>query len=96
MGQTAPYRTPNRYITSASELLALPGFGRDRYREARALRDGAAVRHHASTSAPPRASVLDAFLGHGHTDFSSDPEALGKNRADRDRLFPDATNCRGL
>ena len=31
MGQTVPYRTPNRYITSASELLALPGFGHDRY-----------------------------------------------------------------
>ena len=31
MGQVPPYRTPNRYITSASELLALPGFGRDRY-----------------------------------------------------------------
>ena len=31
MGQTLPYRTANRYITSTSELLALPGFGRDRY-----------------------------------------------------------------
>jgi len=31
MGQTPPYRTPNRYITSTTELLALPGFGRDRY-----------------------------------------------------------------
>ncbi|MGN6454415.1 MAG: type II secretion system minor pseudopilin GspK, partial [Steroidobacteraceae bacterium] len=31
MGQAPPYRAPNRYITSASELLALPGFGRDRY-----------------------------------------------------------------
>jgi general secretion pathway protein K len=31
MGQTPPYRTANRYITSTSELLALPGFGRDRY-----------------------------------------------------------------
>src|SRR2546430_12752479 len=31
MGQRQPYRTANRYITSASELLALPGFGRERY-----------------------------------------------------------------
>jgi len=31
MGQTPPYRTANRYITSTTELLALPGFGRDRY-----------------------------------------------------------------
>src|SRR6266446_10409783 len=31
MGLTPAYRTANRYITSTSELLALPGFGRDRY-----------------------------------------------------------------
>ncbi len=31
MGQAPPYRTPNMYITSASELLALPGFGHERY-----------------------------------------------------------------
>jgi general secretion pathway protein K len=30
-GQTPPYRTPDRPITSVSELLALPEFGRDRY-----------------------------------------------------------------
>jgi general secretion pathway protein K len=29
--QTPAYRTPDRPITSISELLALPGFGRDRY-----------------------------------------------------------------
>lgn len=29
--QSPSYRTPDRPITSASELLALPGFGRDRY-----------------------------------------------------------------
>jgi general secretion pathway protein K len=31
LSQVPPYRTANRQITSASELLALPGFGRDRY-----------------------------------------------------------------
>ena len=40
-----PYRTPNRYITSASELLALPGFGRDRYVTLCPLRDRAPLRH---------------------------------------------------
>jgi general secretion pathway protein K len=30
-GQTPAYRTPDRPITNISELLALPGFGRDRY-----------------------------------------------------------------
>jgi len=29
--QNPPYRTPNILVTSSSELLALPGFGRDRY-----------------------------------------------------------------
>lgn len=31
LSQIPPYRTANRQITSASELLALPGFGPDRY-----------------------------------------------------------------
>lgn len=31
-GQQPPYRTANRWITSTSELLALPGFGTERYR----------------------------------------------------------------
>jgi len=30
-GLTPPYRPPNMMVTSVSELLALPGFGRDRY-----------------------------------------------------------------
>lgn len=33
LSQTPPYRTANREITSASELLALPGFGAKRYRK---------------------------------------------------------------
>jgi general secretion pathway protein K len=31
LGQTPPYRPPNLPITSISELMALPGFGRDRF-----------------------------------------------------------------
>lgn len=31
-GQQPPYRTANRWITSTSELLSLPGFGAERYR----------------------------------------------------------------
>lgn len=31
LGQTPPYRPPNMPITSISELMALPGFGRDRF-----------------------------------------------------------------
>jgi general secretion pathway protein K len=85
MGQTPPYRTPNRYITSASELLALPGFGRDRYVAVApyvtALPYG--VKLNVCTAKAP---VLDAFLGHG--DFSSDVEGLAKNRASASGCFP--------
>jgi len=85
MGQTPPYRTPNRYITSATELLALPGFGRDRYVAlapyVTALPYG--VKLNVCTAQP---MVLDAFLGHG--DFSSDVEGLAKNRAAATGCFP--------
>jgi general secretion pathway protein K len=85
MGQTPPYRTPNRYITSASELLALPGFGRDRYVALApyviALPYG--VKLNICTAKP---LVLDAFLGHG--DFSSDVDGLAKNRASAGGCFP--------
>jgi general secretion pathway protein K len=85
MGQMPPYRTPNRYITSASELLALPGFGRDRYATlapyVTALPYGANL--NVCTAKGP---VIDAYLGHG--DFSSDPESLGKNRAAATGCFP--------
>src|SRR5215469_18951893 len=85
MGQTPPYRTPNRYITSASELLALPGFGRDRYVTlspyVTALPYG--VNLNICTAKPV---VLDAYLG--HVDFSSDADGLMKNRAAAAACFP--------
>ncbi|MDE2137920.1 MAG: type II secretion system minor pseudopilin GspK [Gammaproteobacteria bacterium] len=85
MGQMPPYRTPNRYITSASELLALPGFGHDRYVTlapyVTALPYGVSL--NICTAKGP---VLDAYLGHG--DFSSDPEGLTKNRAAATGCFP--------
>lgn len=91
MGQTVPYRTPNRYITSASELLALPGFGRDRYVKlapyVTALPNGSTI--NVCTASP---FVLDAFLGAGKTDFSSDPEALSRNRQNTTGCFPTITN----
>ena len=85
MGQTPPYRTPNSYITSASELLALPGFGRDRYVAlapyVTALPHGVNV-----NLCTAKAQVLDAFLGHG--DFSSDVAGLARNRATANGCFP--------
>ncbi|MGP8034520.1 MAG: type II secretion system minor pseudopilin GspK [Steroidobacteraceae bacterium] len=89
MGQTPPYRTPNRYITSATELLALPGFGRDRYLAlapyVTALPWG--VKLNICTAKP---QVLDAYIG--HVDFSSDPDSLAKNRAVATGCFPNLTD----
>jgi general secretion pathway protein K len=88
MGQTPPYRTANRYITSTSELLALPGFGRDRYLKlapyVTALPYGGSGTPVNICTAP--GAVLDAYLG--HRDFSSDPDSLAKNRADAPGCFP--------
>ncbi len=83
MGQTPPYRTANRYITSTSELLALPGFGRDRYLKlapyVTALPYGTPV-----NICSARDRVLNAYLG--HVDFDAD--SLAKNRADAPGCFP--------
>jgi general secretion pathway protein K len=80
MGQTPPYRTPNRYITSTSELLALPGFGRDRYL-ALAPYIAALPKDTKINVCTARDKVLDAFLAEGQTDFSSTAGQLDKNRA---------------
>lgn len=78
MGQVPPYRTPNRYITSATELLALPGFGRDRYLALApyvvALPYGTKLN---ICNADPR--LLDAYLG--HIEFSSNADDFNKNRS---------------
>jgi len=91
MGQVPPYRTANRYITSASELLALPGFGRDRYLRVApyvtALPQGTLL--NVCTAPGP---VLDAFLGSGKSDFGSDPDALAKNRLNAPGCFPTLAN----
>ena len=87
MGQTPPYRTANRYITSPTELLALPGFGRDRY-----LKLAPYV-----TALPPDAAlnictasglVLDSYLQAGRSEYGTDPEQLAKNRVAANGCFP--------
>ena len=85
MGQVPPYRTPNRYITSATELLALPGFGRDRYLALApyviALPYGTKL--NICTAKP---QILDAYLG--HIEFSSDAPGFTKNRGASTGCFP--------
>jgi general secretion pathway protein K len=92
LGQTPPYLTANQYLTSTTELLALPGFGRENYRKLAPY----------ITALPPETGatlnicsasgvVLDAVKGTSR-DFSSDPEALDKNRATTPGCFPDKTS----
>jgi general secretion pathway protein K len=90
LGQTPPYLAANRYLTSTSELLALPGFGRENFARLAPY----------ITALPPdtplnicsaRAQVLDAFST--TTTFSSDGGAgLEKNRQSAPGCFPDLTS----
>ncbi len=79
-----PYHSPNLPITSASELLALPGFGRARFEKIApyitALPQSARVNY---CSASP--VVLNAFLGH---EEYGDPKEFAKQRAAADTCFP--------
>ena len=90
LGQTPPYRTANMYITSTSELLALPGFGRDRYKKLEpfvtALPYGTALN---LCTAP--GAVLDAYIP-GRQEFGLDPEGLAKNRQAAGACFPKLTD----
>jgi len=93
MGQTPPYRTANRYITSTTELLALPGFGRDRYLALApyiaALPYGTKI-----NVCTAKDKVLDAFLPQGQTEFSATAGQLDKNRtaATTGGCFPTIAN----
>ena len=77
-GQSPPYRTANRPITSTSELLALPGFGAERYRRLQpyvaALPPGTSIN---VCTAP--GIVLDTLVP-GLDRFGQDPKQLATNR----------------
>jgi general secretion pathway protein K len=78
--QDPPYRAPNAPITSVSELLALPGFGAERYNRlvpyVTALPPGTPLN---VCTAP--GEVIDAVLGEDR-EFGIDPEALARTRED--------------
>jgi len=93
MGQTPPYRTANRYITSTTELLALPGFGRDRYL-ALAPYIAALPKDTPVNLCTVKDKVLDAFLPQGQTEFSSTQGQLEKNRTGSPGCFPTLDNYR--
>ena len=77
--QQPPYRTANTPVTSTSELLALPGFGRERYMKlapyVAALPPG--TRLNVCTAS---GVVLDAMLGDEINYSGLKPEELAKNR----------------
>lgn len=80
LSQDPPYRPPNSPITSVSELLALPAFGRERYLRLapHVVALPADVRLNVCTAS---GFVLDAY-NDGQREYSVDPEELAKKRAD--------------
>lgn len=85
--QAPPYRTANTIITSTSELLALPGFGRERYTKlapyVAALPPGTQLNLCTASGI-----LLDAIIATGHSEYR-DPEALGNNR--KEQCYPETT-----
>jgi general secretion pathway protein K len=90
LSQTPPYRAANQYITSTSELLALPKFGRENYMKLApyivALPPDTKLN---VCSASP--VVLDAFNVPGNLEYSTDTASFDKNRASAppNACFPD-------
>lgn len=88
LGQTPPYLTANRYITSTTELMGLPGFDRQHYNliapYVAALPQG--VKLNVCTAS---GTVLDAYIGPGHQEYGgTESENLTKNRANAGGCFP--------
>jgi len=86
MGQNPPYLAANQYITSTTELLALPGFGRENYAKLApfiaALPPGSKL-----NLCTAKGKVLDAF-DKTQTQWE-DEAALQKQRANSPGCFPD-------
>ena len=94
MGQTPPYRAANRYITSTTELLALPGFGRERYLALAPYIAALPVKSTTINVCTVKDKVLDAFLPPGQTEFSATQGQLEKNRTGTTGCFPTLQNYR--
>lgn len=87
MGQSPPYLTANQYITSITELLALPGFGHERYAKLApfitALPPGMPLN---ICTAP--GAVLDAFTPSQTQWSGANSSNLDKTRAETPGCFP--------
>lgn len=85
LAQSPPYRAANIPVTSISELLAIPGFGRDRYNRIEpylaALPPGTIINICTASGV-----LLDALSG--KTEYSTDPARLASERAQSKGCFP--------
>jgi general secretion pathway protein K len=85
--QDPPYRAPNTFITTPAELLALPGFGRERYLKLAPF--VTALPRDASINICTAGGVLlDALVGPTEKSYGANPEALAKSR--ESGCFPSA------
>ncbi len=82
--QTPPYLPPNGPITSASELLALPGFGLERFRRLEPFVAALPIGTTVNLCTAP-GEVIDSF-GVGFRQFSVDPVQLANSR--KKKCFP--------
>jgi general secretion pathway protein K len=90
LGQTPPYLAANRYLTSTSELLALPKFGRENFAKLAPYISALPPATALNVCTAP-AQVLDAFAT--QTTFMSDGGAgLAKNREAAPGCFPELTS----
>ena len=87
LSQNPPYLAANRYLTSISELLALPGFGRENFTKLAPYITALPPATPLNICSAP-AQVLDAFTT--QTTFSGDGGGgLAKNREGAPGCFPD-------
>jgi general secretion pathway protein K len=77
-GQQPPYRAANRWITSTSELLALPGFGAERYRLLQPY--VAALPNDTKLNVCTAPGLVLDTLAPGMKAFGQDPKLLAQNR----------------
>ncbi len=92
-GLDPPYHTANTFITSTSELLALPGFGRERYLKI-APYVAALPRDTFINVCSASGTLLDALNPLQSGSFSLDPKHLAQNREKGcfPRVTPDFQN----
>jgi general secretion pathway protein K len=92
LAQTPPYRAANMPVTSISELLAMPGFGRERYNRLApyitALPPGTPINICTASGV-----LLDALSG--KTEYSTDASILANGRQQNKGCFPTQSAFQG-